>query len=81
MSGYVVLKVYITGQEHNHELNVYDRINLVDTIHPGRGFIRKLLGHFPIQGPHGSHTCLVHEPLAINTNDLYEVGPWGCNDS
>lgn len=42
----------------------------VQTDHPGKRFIRKLLDHFIIEGPHGRHICLVHEPLGINANEL-----------
>lgn len=58
------------GQEREHELNVYKHINSVETDHPGRKFIRKMLGHFHVQGPSGSHICLVHEPLGMNANEL-----------
>lgn len=74
-SKYVVLKVYVTSQERNHELNVYDRMNSVETNHPGRRFIRKLLDYFSIEGPHGRHTCLVHEPLGISANELMKWVP------
>ncbi|PKX99962.1 CMGC protein kinase [Aspergillus campestris IBT 28561] len=74
-SNYVALKVYVTGQETNHELKIYERINSVSTAHPGKRFIRKLLNHFPIQGPHGRHTCLVHEPLGISSGELMQWIP------
>ncbi|PGH15875.1 hypothetical protein AJ80_05406 [Polytolypa hystricis UAMH7299] len=61
-SKYVALKVYVTGQDRNHELKIYERINSVEASHPGRRFIRKLIDHFYIEGPHSRYTCLVHEP-------------------
>ncbi|EFR04873.1 CMGC protein kinase [Nannizzia gypsea CBS 118893] len=74
-SKYVVLKVYVTGQETNHELQVYERMNSVPTGHPGKRFIRKLLNHFSIEGPHGWHVCLVHEPLGISASELMQWIP------
>ena len=50
-------------------------MNLVETKHPGREFIRKLLDHFYIQGPHGRHVCLVHEPLGTSTDILVKLSP------
>lgn len=63
------LKIYMTGREKNHELKIYEHMNSVQTDHPGRRFIRKLLGHFSIEGPHGHHVFLVHEPLGISVNE------------
>ncbi|PLN84281.1 kinase-like domain-containing protein [Aspergillus taichungensis] len=59
-STYVVLKVYVTGQnrDHERELDIYKHMNRVETKHPGRNFIRRLLDSFYIQGPHGCHICL-----------------------
>ncbi|PWY75410.1 CMGC protein kinase [Aspergillus heteromorphus CBS 117.55] len=68
-SQYAVLKVYVTGRERNHEIEVYERIEATQTDHLGKSCIRKLLGHFSIDGPHGRHVCLVHEPLGLS---LYE---------
>ncbi|KAB8210260.1 U4/U6 small nuclear ribonucleo protein PRP4 [Aspergillus parasiticus] len=53
-----------------HELNVYKHITSIETDHPGRKFIRKMLSHFYVQGPSGRHICLVHEPLGMNVNEL-----------
>ncbi|KKK13213.1 hypothetical protein ARAM_000564 [Aspergillus rambellii] len=76
-STYVVLKVYITGQnrDHERELRMYKHMNSVTKKHPGRNFIRKLLDHFYIQGPHGRHICLVHEPLGISADILVKMSP------
>ncbi|OJJ35884.1 hypothetical protein ASPWEDRAFT_51813 [Aspergillus wentii DTO 134E9] len=67
-STYVVLKIYVLGENREHELNIYNHINDINTNHPGRGFIRRLFGHFFVDGPKGRHVCLVHEPLGINAS-------------
>lgn len=76
-STYVVLKVHVTGQNraHERELDVYKRMNLVGATHPGRHFIRRLLDHFCIRGPHGRHVCLVHEPLGTSADVLMKMSP------
>ncbi|KAJ5239206.1 kinase-like domain-containing protein [Penicillium chermesinum] len=76
-STYVVLKVYVTGESGDleRELRIYKHMNMVETRHPGRNFIRKLLDHFYIQGPHGRHICLVHEPLGTTTDVLLKMFP------
>ncbi|KAE8356038.1 U4/U6 small nuclear ribonucleo protein PRP4 [Aspergillus coremiiformis] len=74
-SKYVALKIFVKDRERNHELDIYHRINSVETDHPGRRFIRKLLNHFTIAGPHGQHVCLVHEPLGISASELMKWIP------
>ncbi|KAE8139207.1 U4/U6 small nuclear ribonucleo protein PRP4 [Aspergillus pseudotamarii] len=69
-SKYIALKIFVKDRERNHELDIYHRINSVESDHPGKRFIRKLLHHFTIAGPHGQHICLVHEPLGISASDL-----------
>ncbi|PYI05449.1 kinase-like protein [Aspergillus sclerotiicarbonarius CBS 121057] len=74
-SKYVALKVYVCGIERNHELSVYDRINTVESDHMGRCFIRKLWGHFFLNGPHGRHICLVHQPLGLSVDQFLDFLP------
>ena len=50
-------------------------MNLEERKHPGRNFIRKLLDHFYIHGPHGRHACLVHEPLGMSADVLVRMSP------
>lgn len=75
-STYVVLKVYVTGENRDteRELDIYKHMG-VETRHPGRNFVRKLLDHFYIQGPHGPHICLVHEPLGMSADFLVKMSP------
>ncbi|RAL08329.1 putative protein kinase [Aspergillus homomorphus CBS 101889] len=76
-STYVVLKVRVTGRTRNHEreLRIYKQMNVKQSKHPGRIFVRKLLDHFDIQGPHGRHVCLVHESLGMSANVLLKMTP------
>ncbi|OGM43262.1 hypothetical protein ABOM_008629 [Aspergillus bombycis] len=74
-SKYVALKIFVKDRERNHELDIYHRINSVESDHPGKRFIRKLLNYFTIVGPHGQHLCLVHEPLGISASKLIKWMP------
>ncbi|OJZ91030.1 hypothetical protein ASPFODRAFT_78077 [Aspergillus luchuensis CBS 106.47] len=69
----VILKIYVSGQGRDHELNVYKHINSIDTDHPGKKYIRKLLDYFYIINTQGRHLCLVHQALGMNTSDLLQL--------
>ncbi|GJP96098.1 hypothetical protein CBS63078_568 [Aspergillus niger] len=72
-STHVILKIYVSGQGREHELNVYTHINSIDTDHPGKKYIRKLCDHFYIDNTQGRHLCLVHQALGMNTSDLLQL--------
>ncbi|RAL17158.1 U4/U6 small nuclear ribonucleoprotein PRP4 [Aspergillus homomorphus CBS 101889] len=69
-SKYVTIKVYARNKGKEHEINVYNHMQTIETDHPGKQHVRKLLNHFVIQGPNGRHVCLVYEPLGMS---LYEL--------
>lgn len=74
-SSFVALKIYVTGEKRDHELNIYRHMNSAEFKHPGKSLIRKLLDHFIITGRHGQHICLVHEPLGISASELLKFFP------
>lgn len=43
--------------------------------HPGRRGVRTALDSFPLNGPHGTHTCLVYEPQGMTFTELREYLP------
>ncbi|CAD0114711.1 unnamed protein product, partial [Aureobasidium uvarum] len=67
---YVALKVYVNSSKEHRELPVYEHIQALSSDHNGRHRIRRLLDSFEVQGPHGRHICLVHEPLGISFDEL-----------
>lgn len=71
------MKVYVTAanRDHERELHIYKHMDFERSKHPGRDFVRKLLDHFDIQGPHGRHICLVHEPLGTSADFLVKMSP------
>ena len=76
-SDYVALKIYINNLKYHRELPIYEEINDLQTSHEGQKYIRKMYDSFELQGPHGRHTCLVHQPLGISLGELKELAPDG----
>ncbi|KAI9803816.1 MAG: hypothetical protein M1825_001696 [Sarcosagium campestre] len=74
---YVALKVYINSSKYHRELPIYEEINTLQTTHEGRKHVRKMYDSFELQGPHGTHICLVHEPLGISLGELKELNSDG----
>lgn len=64
---YRTLKVCITCRNAKNELAVSNLIKSVDPgEHPGKERLRVALDDFQIQGPSGSHQCLIFDPLGWN---------------
>ena len=74
---YTALKVYINRSKVHRELPIYEHINSLRSEHQGRDHVRKLLETFSIKGPHGTHICLVHEPLGISFDEVRVGRPGG----
>nr|POE62422.1 serine/threonine-protein kinase srpk [Quercus suber] len=72
---YVALKVYINSSKVHREVPIYDHINSLNSQHGGRHHVRQMLDSFEITGPDGKHTCLVHEALGMNMDELRELVP------
>lgn len=70
---WVALKVYVNTSKADRELLVYEHINNLRSTHDGKDNVRKLLDSFEIDGPHGTHICLVHEPLGANFGEIRDV--------
>lgn len=62
--------MYINSSKTHRELPIYTHINSLESEHDVRDHIRKLLGSFEIEGPHGKHICLISEPLGISFDEL-----------
>ena len=39
--------------------------------------MRKMYDSFEVEGPHGTHICLIHQPLGISLGELKELTPDG----
>ncbi|GAB1320439.1 hypothetical protein MFIFM68171_10649 [Madurella fahalii] len=51
------------GEQLDDEINTYKLIHKGYKNHPGCNAVRSLLDSFDVDGPIGSHRCLVHRPL------------------
>ncbi|KAI5251000.1 protein kinase [Aureobasidium subglaciale] len=65
---YAALKFY-----KHRELEIYQHIQALSSKQDGRHHIRRLLDSFEVEGPHGRHICLVHEPLGISFAELRDL--------
>lgn len=61
--------------KNSNELAVYERINAVETDHAGKNLIRQLWDYFFLEGPHGRHMCLVHQPLGLSVDQFLYFFP------
>ena len=71
---YVVLKICIHNSAQHRELPFYEQLNnVLPSQHSGACKIRKLINSFNVEGPHGSHIVLVHQPSQSSLHDLNTV--------
>lgn len=70
---YAALKFYVNSSKKHRELAIHEHIKALSSDHGGRYRIRSLLDSFEVQGPHGKHICLVHEPLGISFEELRDI--------
>lgn len=69
------MKIFTNDLQNREEIIVYKHLMTVRSKHPGRNYIRHALDAFTLQGPHGEHQCLVHEPMLENTQELLRRNP------
>lgn len=62
---FYTLKVRTTGEDFSNEVKVSELVRSIGAEHPGKARLRVALDTFQIQGPHGSHQCLVFAPLGL----------------
>ncbi len=59
--------------QRERQLQVMHTIAGSPSSHPGAAFLAKLLDHFEIDGPNGTHTCLVLEPQDPSVPNVLDV--------
>lgn len=73
---YLTLKVGTIDQkgaipsQADTELAVSQYISSVGAEHPGIRYMRLVIDNFTIQGPQGTHRCLLFEPLGMTLTEL-----------
>lgn len=76
----MTLKICATGEtgtkDARQEVAVSEHIKSIDEPHhPGKDRLRVVLDNFEIEGPHGSHQCLVFAPLGRSLTDFRKLFP------
>lgn len=69
------VKVCTTGEDFSNEVKVSELVRSIDAEHPGKARLRVALDTFQIQGPNGSHQCLVFAPLGLTYTKFRTLFP------
>ncbi|KAE8149113.1 kinase-like protein [Aspergillus avenaceus] len=76
---YAVLKVSTCLPDYptatDRELRVYEHLAHIDSSHPGQSLIRDLYDSFDLQGPGGTHRCLVLQPMNMTLLEMMSMNP------
>ncbi|KAE8133555.1 kinase domain protein [Aspergillus pseudotamarii] len=79
VNNYTVLKVSTHLPDHpsatDRELRVYEHLVKVDSSHAGQSLIRELYDSFELQGPGGTHQCLVLQPMHMTLLEMMRMNP------
>ncbi|SMR48047.1 unnamed protein product [Zymoseptoria tritici ST99CH_3D1] len=67
---YYALKVCAAGAEQSNEVLVSERIKSIESDHPGLARLCVVVDNFKVQGPSGTHQCLVFDPLGVTYTQL-----------
>ncbi|KAI1080595.1 kinase-like domain-containing protein [Whalleya microplaca] len=75
-STYVAIKIGVAEAEYQNESHILRLLVGTDSdtnTCPGKAFIPKLLDDFNVQGPNGTHRCLVTTPARMSISDAREA--------
>ncbi|AEO69494.1 uncharacterized protein THITE_2146465 [Thermothielavioides terrestris NRRL 8126] len=73
---FLTLKICISGQEGNNEVAVSRYLESIDAAgHPGKQLLRLVLDEFQIEGPQGTHQCLLFAPLGMSFTKFRNLFP------
>ncbi|KAG8670498.1 hypothetical protein FPOAC1_009919 [Fusarium poae] len=67
---YVAVKIKVADAKHNRELDILRALSCLPKHHPGSSHINRMLDHFTLVGPNGSHDCLVLELVGPSVSDV-----------
>ncbi|EEU37169.1 uncharacterized protein NECHADRAFT_78359 [Fusarium vanettenii 77-13-4] len=68
-SQYVAVKISVADMGRRHELDVLRAISAFPRHHPGWPHLNHMLDNFTLDGPNGTHDCLVLELVGPNVAD------------
>lgn len=69
------IKICTTGEDFSNEVKVSGLVQSIEAEHPGKAHLRVALDTFQIQGPHGSHQCLIFAPLGLTWTKFRTLFP------
>ncbi|CCE27258.1 related to dis1-suppressing protein kinase dsk1 [Claviceps purpurea 20.1] len=67
---YVAIKIATSELQHSRELKVLRALSALPQNHPGSAHVNRLLDHFTLVGPNGTHNCLVLELVGPGVQEL-----------
>ncbi|EZF69709.1 hypothetical protein H105_07835 [Trichophyton soudanense CBS 452.61] len=67
---YLTLKVNVRSKGPNPEIELTNYMKSIEDIHGGEVHVRRVLDSFSIDGPHGTHCCILYEPTGIDLSDF-----------
>ncbi|KAF2022232.1 hypothetical protein BU24DRAFT_417870 [Aaosphaeria arxii CBS 175.79] len=74
LQAYVSIKISVSGQKpHSRELAVLRAVSDVPSDTPGHRYLMTMLDHFQLDGPNGTHDCLVSEVLGQSVADYMDA--------
>lgn len=62
----LTLKICIAGRSARRQLDISNHIKSIEEYHPGKERVRVVLDNFRIEGPFGSHDCLLFRPPGLD---------------
>ncbi|RAL17202.1 serine protein kinase [Aspergillus homomorphus CBS 101889] len=70
---YVAIKICVSEGESCRSQRELDTLKKLRATHPGSRHVMHMLDHFDVEGPNGTHRCLVLELLGPSVPDLIEA--------
>ncbi|EFE38488.1 hypothetical protein TRV_06817 [Trichophyton verrucosum HKI 0517] len=67
---YLTMKVNVRSKRPNPEVELTNYMKSIEDIHGGEVHVRRVLDSFSIDGPHGTHCCILYEPTGIDLSDF-----------
>jgi serine/threonine-protein kinase SRPK3 len=74
LSRFVAIKIKKANDSDSHEISIYDNLAVGDA-YGTKAHVVELIDHFTIQGPNGSHSCLVFPALGPSIIDVLHLSP------
>lgn len=67
----MTLKITVRSKDRKtQEVLLSEYMKSIEEIHGGERYVRRAVGSFDIDGPHGTHCCLLYEPTGIDMSEF-----------